>query len=288
VLNIIGAGRLGTALAIALSRRGYTIQNLVGRRLAKTRKSAALLDAPTEVLAAKQIDRLQLSEITIIATPDDQIATVVDALKKLNGTSTFLHTSGALSSEVLKKLSKNGSYTGSIHPLLSVSDPVSGANSFAGAYWCVEGDRSAVRKAKQLISDMNGRSFSIDTKAKPLYHASALMTAGGVVALFDVALEMLTECGLERNEAQRVLLPLLESTVANLKRSETPEALTGTFARGDMATVDRHLRALSGSRLKDASQLYRLLGLRSLMLSEQNGLRPNIRKQIEKQLKLHK
>jgi len=275
-LTIIGAGRLGTALALALSRRGYSIKTLVGRRLAKTKKSAALLDASVKVLAAKQLDKLELTEITIIATPDDEIDTVVHQLQNLGGTSTVLHTSGALSSSLLSLLAKQGSHTGSIHPLVSVSDPIVGVESFQNAYWCVEGDLLAVRTAKKLIRDMGGRSFSIDPKVKPLYHAAAVMTAGNVVALFDVAIEMLERCGLKRSAARQILLPLLESTVTNLKRSDTSKALTGTFSRGDIATVQRHLRALAENKLMDALTLYRLLGIRSLKLSERNGLQREV------------
>jgi predicted short-subunit dehydrogenase-like oxidoreductase (DUF2520 family) len=283
-LTIIGAGRLGTALAIALSRQRFAIKTLVGRRLSKTRKSAALLDAPVEVLAAKKIAKLQPTQIIIIATPDDQIAKVAEELSKLNVASTVLHTSGALSSDVLSGLAKKGWHTGSIHPLISVSDSVSAADEFKGAYWCVEGSRPAIRVGKELISILGGKSFSISTSAKPLYHAAAVMTSGNVVALFDVAIEMLTTCGLNRPDARRILLPLFESNWSNLKRSDTSKALTGTFARGDLETVQRHLRALSQNNLKDAQKLYRLLGTRSLKLSEKNGLDPRVIKRITDKL----
>jgi predicted short-subunit dehydrogenase-like oxidoreductase (DUF2520 family) len=271
-LTIIGAGRLGTALAIALERQGYPIETLVGLHSSKTRKSAELLDAQPRVLAAKEIEKIALSEITIIATPDDQIAPVTEKLAHVQRYSTVFHLSGALSSEVLIKLKERGWQTGSIHPLVSVSDPMSGAEQFSGAYWCVEGSRRAVQIGKTLVKDLGGTAFSIAAKDKPLYHAAAVMSAGNVVALFDVAIEMLTRCGLKPLEAKRVLLPLLDSTVANLNRTTSERALTGTFARGDLATVDQHLQALSGEELTEALELYCLLGLRSLKLAKQNGL----------------
>jgi predicted short-subunit dehydrogenase-like oxidoreductase (DUF2520 family) len=266
-LTIVGAGRLGTALGLALSRRGYRIETIIGRRLSQTRKSAALLDGPVTVLAAKEIANLTLSELTIIATPDDQIVSVAHELAKLDGSSTVLHTSGALSSNVLVELANKGWQTGSIHPLISVSDSLTGATQFAGAHWCVEGNKQAVRAGKSLIKDLGGVSFSIESKSKPLYHAAAVMTSGNIIALFDVALDMMKHSGLKRSEAQRILLPLLDSTVASLKRHEPSKALTGTFSRGDIATVQRHLQALSGDQLNEARQLYRILGLHSLELS---------------------
>jgi len=175
-----------------------------------------------------------------------------------------LHTSGALSSEVLSPLRAKGASTGSVHPLISVSDP---QVSIKGAFWSVEGDPSAVRVAKKLVRDLGGESFSIKSADKPLYHAAAVMTSGHVTALFDVALEMLVDCGLTRETARRILQPLLASTVHNLETRDPAQALTGTFSRGDVETVKRHLAALKQHKLADALELYCRLGKRSLKVT---------------------
>src|SRR5262249_36332575 len=150
-VSIIGAGRLGTALAIALAGEGYSIGSLVARRRDSARRAAALLDASTRVLALKElVDRP--AELLLIATPDDQIPLVAAALARLNwetdGTPTALHTSGALSAEQLAPLARKGWSTGSVHPLVSVSEPNVGAHLLREAFWCVEGDRRAVRLAR--------------------------------------------------------------------------------------------------------------------------------------------
>ncbi|HEV8367103.1 MAG TPA: Rossmann-like and DUF2520 domain-containing protein [Pyrinomonadaceae bacterium] len=275
-VNIIGPGRLGTALAIALTRRKYRVETLVGRRLSKLKRAAALLDADVQLVVSKEIKQFHPSDLTIIATPDDQIVSVADSLSTFpldrRSSPTVLHTSGALSSVVLTQLKNRGWRTGSIHPLVSVSDPAIGAKAFDGAFWCVEGDRKAKQVGRELVRDLGGRSFSISRDAKALYHAAALMSSGGVVALFDVAIDMLDKCGLKRAEARLVLLPLLESTLENLKTRPPAKAITGTFTRGDIATVDRHLAALSTQGLADARALYRLLGHKALELAEENGL----------------
>ena len=284
-VTIIGPGRLGTALAIALSDRGYPITALVGRHSSRVRKAAALLDVPPQPLVAEDIQHLTVSDLILLTTPDDQIPAVAQSLLKACGESTVLHSSGALSSEVLHPLAAKGWEVGSIHPLVSVSDPVVGAAAFKGSFWCVEGSRKAVQVAKRLVRDLGGHSFSIRTTAKPLYHAAAVMASGNVVALFDVAIAMLTNCGLTSGEARRVLLPLLESTLMNLRLKAPARALTGTFARGDLATVEKHLAALSTGDLADARALYRLLGRRSLELAQANGVDPRVVKRIVAKLK---
>jgi predicted short-subunit dehydrogenase-like oxidoreductase (DUF2520 family) len=266
-VSIIGAGRLGTALAIALEGRGYRIRSLVARRRESARKAAAHLDAKLATLAARQIRQIPLSDLVLISTPDDQIANVARKLGSLNAghKPVVLHTSGALSSEILAPLRARGWSTGSIHPLISVTDPQA---PIAGAFWCVEGDPRAVRLAKTIVRDLGGTSFSINSAEKPLYHAAAVMTSGHVTALFDVALEMLVACGLTRKTARQILQPLLVSTVNNLETQDPAAALTGSFARGDVETVKRHLAALKDHKLADALELYCKLGQRSTKLSK--------------------
>ena len=109
----------------------------------------------------------------------------------------------------------------------------------------MEGDATAKRVARSIVRDLEGHSFHVPADSKPLYHAAAVMASGHVTALIALATEMLVQCGLDQKTARRVLLPLLESTVANLSVSEPANALTGTFARGALVTVRRHLHALS-------------------------------------------
>ncbi len=284
---IIGTGRLGTALAIALVEEGYSIGALVAHRRESVRRAAALpgrlLEGSTRVLAAKELAKLRAPELLIIATPDDQISKVAQTVAKLDwyigSNSTVLHTSGALSASVLSPLQKKGWSTGSLHPLVSVSEPKAGARLLRKAFWSVEGDRRAIRLGKTIVRDFDGKSFSITSENKPLYHAAAVMASGNVTALFDVAIEMLAECGLTRRQAQSALLPLLSSAVRNLEDLDPVAALTGTFARGDLETVKRHLASLQKNQ--PALEIYRLLGRRSLDLAG-SRLDPAVVKRIKR------
>ncbi|HJY29862.1 MAG TPA: Rossmann-like and DUF2520 domain-containing protein [Pyrinomonadaceae bacterium] len=276
-VSIIGAGRLGTALGVALLQRGYSIESLVARRAQKARQAASFLDAKPQVLAAKQLTSLRPADVFLITVPDDQIAGVVSQLTALEFEATALHTSGALSSEVLAPLHKRGWHTGSIHPLVSVSDTDA---TLDGAFWSVEGDAAALRIGKAIVRDLGGQSFSIHSEHKPLYHAAAVMVSGNVVAQFDVALEMLMRCGLNRKTARSILLPLIASTVRSLQTKDPAQALTGTFSRGDVETVKRHLAALKQSELVDALELYRLLGQRSLKVTGKHAQITQILKSV--------
>ena len=277
-IAIIGTGRLGTALALALRRSGYPIVGLVARRQRKAQKVAQLLTAGGKrqagpaALAAKSLNRLPNSKVILICTPDDEIESVAEKLASQVTGVTVLHTSGALSSDVLSPLARAGSNTGSVHPLVSVSEPQTGADALCGAFFCVEGDTKAVRMARRMVADLNGTAFSIPSESKALYHAAAVIASPHATALFDVAVKTLEAAGLERRKARQVLVPLLGSTVNNLKTSDPTTALTGTFARGDIATVKRHLKALSAKEHRQTLKIYKLLGLHALELAETKGL----------------
>jgi predicted short-subunit dehydrogenase-like oxidoreductase (DUF2520 family) len=300
-ITIIGAGRLGSALAVALERSGYRIDALVSTTRAHAGRSARLLQTPTLALAADELDQLPDSPLVVIATPDDQIsataarlaASVPQATREThrstdekrvqnkarvnNRTRVAWHASGALSSRELAPLASVGFAVGSLHPLVSISDPASNADDFAGAYFCVEGDAAAVRAGRAVVRSLGGHAFTVAARDKSLYHAAALFAAGHVVALFDLSTELFARCGIPRAQARRIFLPLARSTADNLASAHAEaDALTGPFSRADVATIRRHLDALGAPDAPpDALPLYALLGLRSLRLAAEKGVDPS-------------
>ena len=149
-VSIIGSGRLGGAFSIALSNLQYPVLALVARHARKAEKALQTIirkNPRAVALTPSNLEQLPVTKLIIISTPDDAILETVDRLAKTKANSgrgrTVLHTSGALSSSVLAPLAKVGFHTGSIHPLISSSEPATGARAFRGAFFCVEGDRQA-------------------------------------------------------------------------------------------------------------------------------------------------
>ncbi len=273
-VSIIGIGRIGGGLAIALANKEYKIENLVVRNAAKTAGFAARFASEARILEVENCSQIK-SEIVFIATPDEQIqATAKNLAKALTVEPFVYHLSGALSSEILSDLSNTDCPTGSIHPLVSVSDMFLAEKRFQSAFFAVEGDARATKLAQQIAADLGGKPFFIPTEAKTLYHAAAVTACGHLVALIDVALEMLAECGLENQTAKRILLPLIKSTVENLDTQTTAEALTGTFARADSETFQNHVAAIEKNLPPEILEIYLRLGQRSLPLAEKQGAAP--------------
>jgi predicted short-subunit dehydrogenase-like oxidoreductase (DUF2520 family) len=284
---------MGTAFAIALNKSGHTISLIVAKRAASAKRASKLAGGQGLGLSAEQFRRqlpkhrelLEQSSLILIATPDDVIASIADELADLLRFRTApadkqvaLHTSGALASNVLWSLRKLRISTGALHPLVSISEVRDGAEWLTRAYFSVEGDAAATQMGKRIVRDLGAQVFNISASAKPLYHAAALMASPNLTALIDIALEMLNRCGLTANQSQKVLLPLIESTIDNLAAADPARSLTGTFKRGDVATVQKHVDAISSQNLFDALEAYVLLGRHSMKLA---NLKPASRAEID-------
>jgi predicted short-subunit dehydrogenase-like oxidoreductase (DUF2520 family) len=290
-VSIVGAGRLGTALGLALERCGYPIKALVAERKTHARRAARLFSVEPLALSSIELRELPVSELLFITTPDDLISEVAAHIAAAGTGGTrrarpvALHTSGALASDELNSLRAVGFHTGSLHPLVAVSEARAGAESLRHAFFCIEGERAAMSAARRVVRDLGARAFSIKTKEKALYHAAAVTASGHAVALFDLATEMLGHCGLKTSDARSILMPLIKSTLDNLSQREPALALTGTFARADAATVRRHLAALRRAEVRDALPIYKLLGRRSVELAAKAGADPQSLAAILKLLK---
>ena len=269
-VTIIGPGRVGGALALALPATKYRIDHLIAR----TPDTTWTPGGGHRKQVIEEISSID-SDVVFITTQDGNIRGVARDLGNKLKVGTFVfHTSGALSSSVLDTLTDAGCRVGSIHPLVSISSPELGPERFPGAYFCIEGPPDVTGFASEIVNDLGGHPFEVPTKFKTLYHASAVMACGHLVALFDSAVEVLTKCGLGPEKSKEILIPLVASTVDNLKHQSTSSALTGTFGRADIETFSRHLTSLNENVDDELLEIYLLLGERSLELAAREGVNP--------------
>lgn len=262
---------MGGALAIALSRAGFEVEKLVYRTIPPAQKIVAGIEPHPEIIQFEHLGNLN-SEIVLLTTADTDLHRIADTIApKIKSGSVLLHASGALSSDVLRSAASGAIATGSIHPLVSVSDPVIGSDNFTGAYFCIEGDIAATAAAHNIVDALEGKAFFIDKAFKPLYHASAVLASGHLVALVSTAGNTLMACGIAPSETRNILLPLVKSSIANLAEQEIPAALTGPFARSDVDAVARHLDAFDKFGLDAEKDIYIELGLEALRVAEAGG-----------------
>ncbi|HEV7364473.1 MAG TPA: DUF2520 domain-containing protein [Gemmatimonadales bacterium] len=262
-VTLIGAGRMGQGLGLALKRRGYKVV-LVNR-------------GPRDVVPPLVLHQGSRSEATagaeliLLATPDDAIASVAADLaaeRAISRDQVVLHLSGLLDRTALLPLEESGAGLGSFHPLQSVAEPATAAERLKGAYVGVEGDERALIAAERLANTLRMIPVRIPAEAKPAYHAGAAFVANYTVALVGVAERLARSAGVADDIASRIYLPLLGGAVANLTSLGPAASLTGAVRRGDVQTLQAHLDALSS----DDRKLYKTVGRAAVALAREAGL----------------
>ena len=253
-------------LGLALAGAGYTVR-IHGRTKKAVPRPLTLSvgpgDEPPPWIA-------QLAVI-ILAVPDDAIRPLAGVLADagtIGSQQVVLHLSGVHGQEALGPLVGSRAALGSLHPLQTISDPERAAERLKGAWAAVEGMPRAVEAAERLAQDVGLRPFRIASQAKPMYHAGAVFASNYFVVVEAVAQRLLRHAGLTDGEAWQALRPLVEGTLENLARLGPLGALTGPVARGDEATVRRHVEALT----QDDAALYRVLGRAALELAQKRGM----------------
>jgi predicted short-subunit dehydrogenase-like oxidoreductase (DUF2520 family) len=244
-LAIIGAGRVGASLARAASEAGLEAR-LAGRD-----------DA---------LEACRSAEGALLCVPDSEIAAAAEAIAaavpplRLVG-----HVSGATGLDALAPCTERGASPFSLHPLQTVPDTES---DLRGAPCAIAGaDPDAEALAAALARRLGMRPFAVGEEHRAAYHAAAVIASNFLVALEESAVALLSQAGVE--DARELLAPLLLRTASNwAERGEA--ALTGPIARGDAATVARHLEAID-EVAPDLRALYEALAERTAALARREG-----------------
>jgi predicted short-subunit dehydrogenase-like oxidoreductase (DUF2520 family) len=273
-IGLIGPGRAGAGLALALTQAGYSVR-LHGRQQ-KTLPAPLTLTVGDGVTPPPWLGDV---DILILAVRDDAITPLAASLgeaRAVGARHVVLHLSGVQGQGALGPLVSSRAALGSIHPLQTIVEPELAPARLKGAWAAVEGMPRAVEAGEQLAQDLGMRPFRIATKAKPIYHAGAVFASNYLVVVEAVAQRLLRHAGLSDADAWAALRPLVEGTIENLSRHEPREALTGPVVRGDTATIDRHLQSLA----IDDAKLYRALGRAALELAQKQGMDESVAEKV--------
>lgn len=241
-MAIVGFGRAGGAIALALEEAGYEIgatwsRSRAGRQRAQTLCEAPVLDRPEQTLGT--------ADVAIMAVPDDAIRDVAEGLAGgVRPGQHVVHTSGSMSVEALAPVREAGARTGSLHPLQTLPSPERGADALRGAAVAVTCEPEDRQFLSRLASGWGGRPFPLLDEAKTVYHAAAVFASNYVVSVLWAAAELLEEAGVSQGSA--LLEPLVRSTVENVAVRGPEGAITGPVARGDLESVRHHVETLAG------------------------------------------
>jgi predicted short-subunit dehydrogenase-like oxidoreductase (DUF2520 family) len=264
-IGIIGAGRLGSALAHALLAAGYPLEMISSRQLSDAERLVSSLPTVSSVT----VDNLvQECDFVFLAVPDEYISELAFSLP-WSSSQAVIHSSGSLNLDVLSVAKKKGSLTGCLHPVqtfLKRDSPLESRDRFANIVCGIEADSPLDIWLVELVESLGAYSIRLENVDRALYHSAAVFASNYVVALLSAATRIWTLSGLSEREGRMALQHIMNVSVNNLADSTFSDAVTGPITRGDWQTVKKHLSGLDSE--PELQKLYSRLGLELLSASQ--------------------
>ena len=242
-IAVVGAGRMGTALARRLARAGHPIDVVASRtpasaeRLALTAGGARVTTATLAALA---------SRVTFITTPDSQIGLVAGAIADavpsggLAGHA-IVHCAGSLGMDALRACAMAGADVAVLHPLAPVPD--GDPDSLDGSFATLEASAGAAGPMAEMCRWLGLRMIRWGGWDRALYHATAVL-AGVLPAAIEGLAERVALANGMGAEMQEALRQLFFLAAVNVRRVGPLEGLSGPLTRADWQTTAAHRRAL--------------------------------------------
>ena len=216
-VRVIGSGRAGGSMAVALAEVGWQVRPVLTRASTAAEVSAAASDV----------------DLVLIATPDAAVAAVAAAIEPTT-TAAVAHLAGSLGLDAVAPHPRPAA----LHPLVTLPDVAVGARRLlAGGWFAVAGDPLA----RQVVNDLGGRALEVADEDRAAYHAAAVVASNHLVALLGQAERIASTAGVPFG----ALMDLVRATVDNVDELGPAAALTGPAARGDADTIRRHLEAIA-------------------------------------------
>lgn len=264
--GFIGAGTVGSALALRLTERGYPVTAVSSRSHTRAEKLAR--DIPGCRAVSNQ-DIADMADLVFITTPDDIIGHIAAEVKWHPGQS-VVHCSGADSTDILEPAQKSGARVGAFHPLQTFASTKRTIENIPGSTFAIEAEEPLLTVLKDMATALGGRWIVLKAGDKVIYHTAAVFACNYMVTLVKLATDLWQTFGVPPEEATRALLPLLRGTIHNIETLGIPQCLTGPIARGDTGTIKKHLDALEKVAPKLLST-YRELGRQTVPVATNKG-----------------
>lgn len=264
-IAIVGTGRLGTCLAVALSRAGYHLWAVAGRREEAAAALAARIPGclPLSPQAAVEAD------LVFLVVPDDAIGPVAASLHWRAGQA-VVHCSGATEVSVLAPAAQSGAMTGGFHPLQIFSDPERAVDLIAGSSVAIEGPPPLEARLRQIASRLGMDCIVLPPGARARYHGGASFAASFLLSMLHEAAAVWASFGVDEASALKALLPLARGTLDAAQAKGIAPAQAGPVSRGDAGVVRRHIEAMQALGGEHAD-FYREITRRQIGLAAMNG-----------------
>ncbi|WP_345208460.1 Rossmann-like and DUF2520 domain-containing protein [Fodinibacter luteus] len=240
-VGVVGAGRVGAVLGAALARAGHGVTGVSAVSAASLARAADLLPG---VPVREVPDVVAGAELVVLAVPDDALADLVAGLTATGAWQAgqiVVHTSGRHGVSVLEPTRPHHVLPLALHPAMTFTGTAMDLERLAECCFGVTADDALRPVAEALVVEMGADPVWVLEADRAAYHAALAHGANHLVTLTSEAMELLARAGVA--EPRKLLGPLMRAALDNaLRLGDT--ALTGPVARGDVGTVEDHLREL--------------------------------------------
>jgi predicted short-subunit dehydrogenase-like oxidoreductase (DUF2520 family) len=243
-VGVIGAGRAGTALGVALARAGHALVAASAVSEASMRRARAAFPGAVITEPRHVLDR---ADLVLLTVPDDALPGLVAGLAEtgapLEGRM-LAHASGRHGLAVLEPAARRGGLPLALHPVMTFTGRSDDVDRLTGTSFGVTAPEVLRPAAEALVIEMGGEPVFISEENRDLYHAALAGAANHLVTLVAQAADLLRDAGVA--EPARLLGPLLAASLDNALLLGDA-GLTGPVARGDAETVAAHVAALGAT-----------------------------------------
>jgi predicted short-subunit dehydrogenase-like oxidoreductase (DUF2520 family) len=264
-LVLIGAGRVGTAVAILLQRSGHRLVGVASRSLESAQRAADLLGAPVF-----ETSLMPAADVALLGVPVDTLVSVGAELAASHRTEIVCHFAGTVGVSPLRDAAEAGMSVAALHPVQTCPDVETAVRLLPGSAWGVTTSPEIAEWARDLIvDDLRGVPVEVTEEDRALWHAAAVTTSNGAAALMALGEAMLAAMGVLR--PAEVLGPLAAGTVATATAAgDVGGTLTGPVVRGEAATIAAHVHALQ-TCAPELLEPYRLVARTTLLAAQRMG-----------------
>jgi predicted short-subunit dehydrogenase-like oxidoreductase (DUF2520 family) len=266
-LGFIGAGPVGTTFGVRLREQGYPVTAVADISPAAAERFATLV--PGCLVSRNNQELAEAVDVVFITTADDYIPRVSSELKWRSG-QMAVHCSGASTVQSLETARKQGAQVGSIHPCQTFAGIEQAIANLPGSTFAIEAEEPVKTTLTEMARALKGDIVYLTSEDKVLYHAAAAIACNYFTTIVKLAADLWCNFGKTPADAIKAYMPLLRGTLANIETAGFPKCLTGPIARGDVATIRRHLAALD-KYAPELLPLYKELGGFTIPIGRDKG-----------------
>ncbi len=240
-IGFIGLGRAGFNLARYFKLMGHDVLGYDPHVTDEIYREAERMG----IHLSSQKERVHRVQMLFLAVPDDAVVPVIESVEDFGQVSYIAHVSGVLDISALDKAPAHIERF-ALHPMGAFSSPIDDLDKFKTIHFGFEGNQDTYELIQSTFPEIEDRLHHIASKDKAHYHLSAVWASNLILNVLEQAKSGYTSIGIDEVDARRIVYALADTAINNYRDKGLLDALTGPVARGDVGTVEHHIRDLTG------------------------------------------